>query len=499
MTVKFNFKKHLCIFLGIILLVTNTQIFSQEENITRSIVSEQEIEELSAMSKNIARIYKTTLRNITNNSKYIGYINSGKSLLAEKNPYSVEGPISNSYKVYYKQINELAEHLQIFQNKMRQTYGRYIDTLPENTYLKKVTANYINDRMNTLFATQNQYLEKLLSISDIIAEYPQIEDISPIIKKISFYTPESKYQYLKNQYARASRVRNLFIKDLADNQTYYQRAFLEDTEKLIRQLQKAEESLSKETIEFFSQKNHTAEEVLKYFETRLPENQRAVLFSLKVSDEGTTIKQLIPHIRYYLKQTNRRLWKLDKFSAEKLTIALSKMPLEKRVNFIDDLLDFTPGTMALRSEIRQAEKNVGKKIVSRSGIKLSGTFMAIGAFLVASTITEVTADNNFYNSVGPNALAQIKRKINNGEMISLQEMSAYYTDERNSAEIMKDPMGLLEVFEIAITINDCLDELNVDKSPFNPTKQDKKVKKLFDQYLEQVDLQKVTSQIGTLG
>lgn len=493
MASEFNFKKHLCILLGIILLITNTQIFSQEENIT-SIVSKEEITELSSLAKKIRVEYKMTLHNITSTSNII----SATPTLEYNNPYILEMPINNSYKVYYKQINELAEHLQTFQNQIRQIYGRYINALPEGTYLKKVTANYINERMNTLFKTQNKYLEKLLSISDIIAEYPPIEDISPIIKNVYFHNSKSKNNYIKQQYARDSRVRNEFIKDLADNQNYYQSAFSEDMERLIKQLEKVETSFSKETIEFFSTGNHTAEEVLRYFETRLPENQKAVLFALRISDEGTTIKQLIPHIRYYLKQTNRRLWKLDKFSAEKLATKISKMTLAERTNFIDDLLDFTPETKALRSEIRQAEKTVGKKIVSRSKIKLSGTFMAIGAFLVASTITEITADNNFNQSIGPARLAQIRKKIHNGQILSLQEMSAYYTDERNTAEIMKDPMGLLEVFEIAITINDCLDELNVDKSPHNPAKQERQVKKLFDQYLEQVDLQKVTSQIGTI-
>ncbi|MBQ3934121.1 MAG: hypothetical protein II726_02905, partial [Elusimicrobiaceae bacterium] len=123
---------------------------------------------------------------------------------------------------------------------------------------------------------------------------------------------------------------------------------------------------------------------------------------------------------------------------------------------------------------------------------------AIGALLVASTIVEVTADNNFGKSIGVSDLAKIKHKIDKGQLLSLQEMSAYYTDERNLAEITKNPLGLLEVFEIAITINDCLDQLNVEKSPHNPARQQKQVYKTFDKYLEKVDLNKVTSQVGTL-
>ena len=495
----FNLKKHICILLGIILLVSSTQIFSQEEKAISDIISREEIEELSALAKDIQRRYKNTLWNISNNAVHVDYINpEKKSIVKYRNPYTAEAQINNSFKVYYEQFNELANEVQLFQDTMRKTYAKYLDALPEGTYLRKVTENYINGRMNALFKRQNHYLDTMLSISDIISEHPVIEYISGILKPVYFHSLESRYEYLSNQYRKESRVRNEFIKDLADDQAYYQKAFSEDMDQLIKQLEKAESSFSRETIEFFSKKNHTAEEVVRYFETRLPETQKAILFALKVSDDGLTIKQLIPHIRYYLKQTNRRLWKLDRFSAQKLTTMLSKMPLAERINFVDNLLDFTPETKLVRNEIRQAEKALGTKVVDRSKIKLSGTFMAIGAFLLASAIVEISAENSLIKSIGASDLAKIKHKIDNGQLLSLQEMSIYYTDERNSAEIIKNPLGLLEVFEIAITINDCLDELNVDKSPFNPAKQERQVYKTFDRYLEKVNLNKITSQTGTL-
>ncbi|MBO7605841.1 MAG: hypothetical protein J6S61_05215, partial [Elusimicrobiaceae bacterium] len=360
---------------------------------------------------------------------------------------------------------------------------------------QKITANYLNGRMNTLFNAQKRHLNNLLSISDVIEEHPKIEDISSALKPVYFRNMESRYNYLKTQYEKESRIRNEFIKDLADNQAYYQRTFSEDTDKLIKQLQKVESSLSRETIEFFSKKAYTAEEVLRYFEARLPEEQKAVLFALKVADNDQTIAELIPHIRYYLKHTNRRLWKLDKFSAEKLAVTLSKMDLAKRVDYIDDLLDFAPETMALRKEIKTAEKSIGKKIISRKKIKLSGTFAAIGAFLLASTITEVKADNNFRGAISPYRLAQIKHKIDEGQMITLQELSAYYTDERNSEEIIKNPKGLFEAFEIAITINDCLDSLYAKDPPANTKKQ---VEDNIDKRLKEVNWKKVTFKVGTL-
>ncbi len=492
-------KKYFCLFLSSILLLSNTQIFCQEVNIASEIISPAEIEELSALAKEINSKYSKALRNITGTSDYIEHVNSGRSSIQNRNPYSLEVQVNGSYKVYSKEINELADRLNLFQSKMKETYARYIDALPEGTYLKKVTANYINDRMNTLFRTQNYYLDNLLSICDIISEHPEIRDISSVLKPVYFHSRESRQKYLEAQYKKESYIRNEFIKDLADNQTYYQKAFSEDMDKLIMQLRRAESSFSQEAIEFFSKKTHTADEILNYFASRLPENQKATLFALKISDEGLTIKQLIPYIRYYLKQTNRRLWKLEKFSAERLAVSLSKMPLTERVNFLDNLLDFTPEAKLLRNEIHQAEKVAGKRIINRGAIKLSGTFMVIGAFLVASTIVAVSADNSFVNSIGPAQLARIGRKIDNGQMISLQEMSAYYTDPRNTKKVTDDPLGLLEVFEIAITVNDCLDALNIEKeNPVNTEIQQDQINNAVNESLDKIDFGKTDFGVGTL-
>ena len=493
---KFDIKKCFSLFICAILFISNTQGFCQELNRTSNIISPEEIKELSALAKNISAKYKKTSSTITSTSSYIDYINSGNAICSSRNPYASDPLISNPCKLHYKEINELAEDLQVFQNRMREVYTKYLDALPKDTYLQKVTANYINDRINTLFSKQNQYLEKLLSISDVLAEHTEIEDISSSLKSVYFHSEKSRQEYLMAQYARDSRLRNSFIGDLAEYQTYYQKAFTEDVDRLLYQLQQAESSFSQEAIEFFSKQTHTSEEILNYFASRLPEEQRATLFALKVSDESLTIKHLVSHIRYYLKQTNRRLWKLDKFSAEKLSIALSKMSLTERVNFVDDLLGFTPETKLLRSEIRQAERAAGKKLVSRGSIKLSGIFMAIGAFLIASTITAMTADNSFSNSIGPAQLAKIGHKINNGELISLQEMSAYYTDPRNYQKVKEDPLGLFEVFEIAITINDCLDQLQIAYP--SPDLSQVDIDNAFDTYINNMDLEKIALEIGTV-
>ncbi len=495
----YNFKRSLCLLISIILLFSNMPAFCQEMGNMSSIISQEEIDELTALAKNITGRYNRTLKSIRGTFDYADYIAHGQSQIGFKNRYSNEEHISNAYRAYYKDINDLGESLQLFQNKMRATYTKYLDALPEGTYLKKITANYINERMNTLFSAQNYYLEKLLSIGDIVADYPEIEDIAPYLKSISFSSEKAKGKYLEDRYRQDSKIRNEFMKDLVDNQAYYQRAFSEDMDRLILQLKNTEGAFSEETIKFFSQQTHTADEILTYFAKRLPEEQKAVLFSLKVTDEGLTIKHLIPYVRYYLKQTNRRLWKLDRFSAERLTAAISRMSFAERADFMDDLLDFKPQTKLLRSEIRQTEKSVGKRIINRKSIQLSGVFMAISAFLVVETIMEIVANNNFAQSVGPVQLAEIRHKIDAGELLTFKEMTDYYTDERNSTEILENPLGLFEVFEMVIMVNNYLDQLNIEENtPLNYDVQQEQMNEVFDQYMNKFDWKKVTSEIGTL-
>jgi hypothetical protein len=83
-------------------------------------------------------------------------------------------------------------------------------------------------------------------------------------------------------------------------------------------------------------------------------------------------------------------------------------------------------------------------------------------------------------------------------MISLQEMSAYYTDPRNTKKVTDDPLGLFEVFEIAITINDCLDQLNIEAFPVNPEIPQDQIDNAINKYIDQVDFRNNTFGVGTL-
>ena len=453
---KLKFKKYVCLLLSSVLFFLNGQVFAQDMG--SDIISQYEIDELTQMADKVRIKFKFSERHITSDASYIHYIEKDGVIRA---PYTSEKIISGSLDKYYRDLQAFQTQLLEFHTKMLATYQKYLDALPEGTYLKKATTKYINGRMEKLFGEQNYVLDKLLSIADVMQEQ-EIMDMSVLLKNNYYLNEERRAQHLLEIYKRDSRLRNLFLEDLAERQTYYNKLYTWDLEKLLDQLKIARASFSRETVEFFSKPNHTAEELLEYFLKHSPEEQKSLLFALRTTDRGVTTTQLIPYLRYYLKHTNRRLWKLEQYSAENLTRNISRMTFERKVEYIDDLLDFAPQTKALRQEIRQVEQVAGRKLVNRSSLHLGGIFILIGSAIVATTITTVMA-NQMYQSNIPQ-MAEIKNKLDEGEILSLDEMVDYFANERTQAEMAQNPNLLAEAFEAARTVNVLLDNSGLDLS-----------------------------------
>ena len=321
-------------------------------------------------------------------------------------------------------------------------------------------------------------------------EHVHITDVSKYINPLR----------IKEFYIKDTSGRIYFMEDLAEAQKYYEKTFTWDLEKLMNQIKQTERSFSDEAVKFFSKKRHTAEDVLAYFEALPQSIQKEIKFGLITTDANVAKSELIPYLRYYLKHTNRRAWKLERFSAERLTKSLSKIPsLKKRAEFIDDLLDFKPESLALRKEIKQAEKTVGKQIIDRSSIKLSGTFMAIGTILIAGTIVGLSAQNNFTDTALACNPVEIITKMSIGEPLSLNEMYAYTI--RNEDQLEANPEKIVDIFEFLRNINNYLDELPIDlqddQEPSAEIQQDKVIDTL-NTNINNFNLNNVVGKTGTL-
>ncbi len=493
-------KKYFCLVLSAILLFTNGQVFAQNAEQFSEIISPYEIEELEMLASRVSLDYSRSAKHISSNISYLDYSLSDKCIIKNTNPYSSDFLFANSLGKYEEDMYAFQRSLEEFQTKIKTVYQKYIDALPEGTYLKRATETYINRRMNDLFETQNRYVNNFLNWTDkIVEEQSHVVDLSKYLD-LSRYNEKAKAARLKEFYLKDTGARNYFMRDLAEAQKYYEKAFTWDLEKLMDQLKAANASFNKETIEFFAQKTHTAEEILEYFLKHGPKEQKAILFSLKTTEQGLTTTHLIPYLRYYLKHTNRRLWKLEKYSAENLSRTIAHMTFAQKTEYIDNLLDFAPEAKALRQEIRTAEHAAGKKILNRNSIKLGGTFMLIGSALIALTITEIAANNNFKQS-NINKLAETKNKINEGEILPLNDIVDYFTDERNQAELAQNPLALTEAFEAIQTVNILLDNSGMDLSANNDDTQksvEYKISDTINTGINNFNPYKISSKVGVL-
>ena len=451
-------KKGICLVLSCALIFLNGQVFAQDASVS-DIVSQADIDELTLMSKKIKSKYIFSRNHAASDEHFVNLILERSTT---SDPYQGEKMIRNSLNKFHQNLEELETELTAFQTKLRATYQQYIDALPEGTYLREATQKYITKRMDELFERQNFVLGKMMDLSNLVQDNSNIVNMSAAMNESYFSSKEARLQALSRHYTQDTRTRNLFLADLAEQQAYYDKLFTWDIEKLLDQLEVARTSFSRETVQFFSKRNHTVEEVMEYFAAHGPQEQKALQFAVRTTDRGLTTTHLINYLRYYLKHTNRRLWKMERYSAPNLARTLSGMSFERRVDFIDNTLDFAPEIKALRAEFRTAEQQAGRRLLDRGSIKLSGTFIVIAAPLIALTVTAVTANNVHRSNI--QKLAETKNKIDNRDIISLDEMFDYYTNERNISRGQENLEQLAETFEAIRATNALMDASALDLS-----------------------------------
>ena len=493
---KNNFKKFACLLLGIFVFIANTPVCAQDFHGTIhsiSVLSPSEIHELEYLVHQIAKYHHMSYYNISFSNRDIKMSLNNEFFIKPTNPYSPEETIYNSFKVYYKDIYTLEERVNTFQKRVYEIYNKYLETLPQGSYLRKATENYLKERVRPLFEAQKMAMDKMLSWADLIKEQPKILDLYTANQSSVFINENAKYRFYKKIYEKDAYVRNAFLEDLTEYQKSTKVLFSWDTENIFKQIKRMDSAFSPEAIAFFSKSEHTAEEIMAYFAQRTPEIQRSALYSLKVTDQGVTVNQLLNYTQEYLKKTNKRLLKVKKLSPELLRTMLSKMSVANRTHFVESLVNFEPEAKALAHEIRQAEKAAGKKLLSRNVSKITTPLFILGSFLFVAGIMQIQAQNNF--SEVPD-IVDIQNKINKGEFLSFDEISFYITDESSRSEINKNLEILPEAFEAATAVNawlDDIDEIIENAEGFSKNNQENTYN-AFEQYYQD-NLEKINEQI----
>ena len=493
---KIKFKKIICLSLSIFML--NTPIFAQDFHGTINSItamSEQEIMELEHLINMIEARYHISLKNIASSDYSLKSAAKEKSFIQVSNPYYPESSVYNSFKVYYRDIYELEKDVNNLQKIIYRIYNKHLESFPEGSYIRKVTENYIKERLNPLFDAQTNALNKILSWADLIKEQPKIHDMYKLNKSSVFIDESAKYKFYKNMYEKDARLRNAFLEDLVGYQKSAEVLFTWDMENIFKQMKRLDSTFTPEAIAFFSKNEHTLEEILAYFEKRAPEIQRSTIYSLKVTQEGVTVKQLVKYLQEYLKKTNKRLLKVKNLPPEVLRTMLSKMTIAGRTHFVESLVNFEPEAKVLAYEIKQAKKVAGTKLLQRNAAKFISTpLLVIGSFLIFANITEVSAQNTFQEPVLDNI--EIQSKLNNGEILSFDEIAYYYTDDANYSEIKKNPNALPEAWEATTAVNEWLDDLEntIENSENIEIKQQENTYNIFEQYYQD-NIEQINKQI----
>ncbi len=492
---KTKLKKFICLSLSLFML--NTPIFAQDFHGTINSItamSEQEITEIEHLVNIIESRYHLSLKNISFSNYRIQSAAKEKISVLFSSPYHPESSVYNSFQVYYRDVYELEKDINNLQKKIYEIYNKHLESFPEGSYIRKVTENYIKERLNPLFEAQRNALNKILSWADLIKEQPKIRDMYELNKSSLFINESAKYKFYKNMYEKDARLRNALLEDLVGYQKSAEILFTWDMENIFKQIKRLDSTFSPEAIAFFSKNEHTLEEILAYFEKRAPEIQRSTIYSLKVTQEGVTVKQLVKYLQEYLKKTNKRLLKVKNLPPEVLRTMLSKMTIAGRTHFVESLVNFEPEAKVLAYKIKQAKKAAGTKLVSKNAAKFISTpLLVIGSFLIFANITEVSAQNTFQEPVLDNI--EIQSKLNNGEILSFEEIAYYYNDESNYSEIMKTPNALPEAWEATTSVNEWLDDLEnaIGNSENIEIKRQENTYNIFERYyqnnIEQINRQ----------
>lgn len=495
---KIKFKKIICLSLSIFML--NAPVFVQDFHGTINSItamSEQEILEIEHLINTIEAKYRISLKNIASSNYRLQSAAKEKASVLFSSPYYPESSVYNSFKVYYRDVYELEKDVNNLQKRIYKIYNRHLENFPEGSYIRKVTENYIKERLNPLFEAQTNALNKILSWADLIKEQPKIHDMYKLNKFSHFINESAKYKFYKNMYEKDARLRNAFLEDLVGYQKSAEVLFTWDMENIFKQIKRLDSTFTPEAIAFFSKNEHTLEEILAYFEKRAPEIQRSTLYSLKITDEGVTVKQLLKYLQEYLKKTNKRLLKVKNLPPEVLSTMLTKMTISGRTHFVESLVNFEPEAKVLANEIRQAEKAAGKRLLQRNTAKaISTPVLVIGSFLIFASITEVSAQNTFQEPVLDNI--EIQNKLDNGEILSFEEIAYYYTDDANYSEIKKNLNSLPEAWEATTAVNAWLDDLEntIENSKNTDIEKQENAYNIFERYYQD-NIEQINSQIKT--
>ena len=157
--------------------------------------------------------------------------------------------------------------------------------------------------------------------------------------------------------------------------------------------------------------------------------------NLKLREHPERLGTVIRDIRKYLRTTNPN--NSPVFSFFRLLKELRGMNMAERENYVAYLTDLKSGQKQLLNDIGAIEGSTARKLTVKKMMK-TAPMLIIATILVATTITEVSAQNKFSNqTMSHRNLKTISDAIKEGD-VSVTEAMEYYSNPASESEILKD-------------------------------------------------------------
>lgn len=399
-------KKCLCLTLSIFLLASNVQVFGQEIPIMSYIESmsefDKDIESLRKIFQGIEEHYanpKKALGGLWSHffdyardfeTKYTNFMNVN----IKNYEYIKEYAINNNYEDIVKILSEE-------QSFIDQKIIKLEELLPKDAVQIKVSGTRSERLIEE--AKSKKYSAYSIGYDETVAVWIKDEDVVKIKGYIEHYREEIE---------RMSKIGNLNTK--------------------------VRNQIVREHI--------TPADILEYtYKTgMLPKEKAGVKLTLEAMDADVSVASLVKSIRSYLTEFGTKIKDVKYYPVASLTRELNGMTLAERTQYVNELTELNSGSKAFIKDLNELDRPT-KRYVGKSITKGNWALPLIGSILVAATITELRAENNFSASAN---LPLMKKKIEDGEA-SPAEKWQFYTNKRTEELVKTDPVHTLNFVQLA--------------------------------------------------
>ena len=311
------------------------------------------------------------------------------------------------------------------------SFERYLDDISDVGVLKRLAQQY---------AKRQNKIPTLYNIKENII-------IGHFRNKIARLNESNIYDISKIDIQELSDIHSKLITKFEDD------LFL-DYSKLHTKLAKINEESARIIREYYQ----PTDVLLAAYEDLRANEKIAFRANLNLREHPERLGTVIKDIRKYLRKTN--LSGRPGFSFFRLLRELRGMNMVERENYVAYLTDLKPGQKQLLKDIGALEDRGVRKLTTKKMLK-AGPLMIIGTILVATTISEVSAQNTFSrNTINSSKLKEISDDIKAGN-VSPTDAIEYYSSAASESAILKDIDHALSFAEFAVAKSNAEDDMKI--------------------------------------